>query len=357
MIKKLTFYVLIISLTLGCLLRCSDETPKGAGELDYSEVEQIMIEMRELLDNSEVGTEDGTYPMENITKLEDAYVQLQSGYSKALAGILILQYELDSYIVAANREIQTFKNSVNFTILPGEAGELAVYGYENNGYIDFGSHPEYSSGQNWTVELWMKYDSDFFTGIGDVVSTFKAQLDAQGWMVNFSGSNLRTTIGMGPQQGRVLEWAMPYPQTFGQWMHIAAVWDTSQSPGYLKMYLNGELFWSAINGIYDANGMLQNYSPTTGGADEHKMWAFKRPGVLTSCTSGFIKKFRRWSVAKSESDIKSLMNNDVDGTEPGLTCAWDFVKVPESNIDIPDKTGKYKATINGAHKWFKPSTE
>ena len=39
-------------------------------------------------------------------------------------------------------------------------------------------------------------------------------------MINFLGSNLRTTIGMGPQEGRVLEEGRAYPDNFGKWNHV-----------------------------------------------------------------------------------------------------------------------------------------
>lgn len=334
---------------------CSNNVSNGAGDIDIAPLEAKISEIKSLLDNAEVGLEDGTYPAENVQKLENFYYQMLEVLSKAKAGEFLLQYEIDSYLTEAEREIKTFTNSVNITILPGEPAELAVYGYENDGYIDFGSHPEYSAGPNWTVEFWLKYSEDFFTGIGDVVSTFKANALAEGWMVNFMGSGLRTTIGMGPQLGRVLEWSLPYPQTYNQWIHIAAVWDSEENgKGALKMYVNGDLFWSAENGIYNETGELQRYSPTNGGPDEHKMWAFKRPGVLTSCTSGFIKRFRLWTSVKSQDDIKQLMVSDVTGQENDLTCAWDFELVPEDESNIPDKTGKYTASIKGAHKWFMP---
>ncbi|UVV53321.1 hypothetical protein NXY15_00415 [Bacteroides thetaiotaomicron] len=69
--------------------------------------------------------------------------------------------------------------------------------------------------------------------------------------------------------------------------------------------------------------------------------------------TGFIKKFRMWSTAKSANEVKTLMNSDVTGTESGLVCAWDFTTVAEDVTNIPDKTGKHVAKIVGNYKWFK----
>lgn len=69
--------------------------------------------------------------------------------------------------------------------------------------------------------------------------------------------------------------------------------------------------------------------------------------------TGFIKKFRMWSTAKSADEVKTLMNSNVTGTESGLVCAWDFTSVAEDVTNIPDKTGKHAAKIVGNYKWFK----
>lgn len=94
------------------------------------------------------------------------------------------------------------------------------------GRIEFGSDPAYGGGNTFTVESWVKYDAGFFeSGIGSFLSTFDGKQPNEGWMINFLGSNLRTTIGMGPQEGRVLEEGRAYPDNFGKWNHVVTVWD------------------------------------------------------------------------------------------------------------------------------------
>lgn len=97
-------------------------------------------------------------------------------------------------------------------------------------------------------------------------------------------------------------------------------------------------------------GVLQNYMPNT---RNQNMWAFQEPTDNSRCMTGFIKKFRMWSTAKSANEVKTLMNSDVTGTESGLVCAWDFTTVAEDVTNIPDKTGKHVAKIVGNYKWFK----
>ena len=160
----------------------------------------------------------------------------------------------------------------------------------------------------------------------------------------------RTTIGMGPQEGRVLEEGRAYPDNFGKWNHVVTVWDNTLPEGQLKMYVNGELFFSKTNDVKNDAGVLQNYMPNT---RNQNMWAFQEPTDNSRCMTGFIKKFRMWSTAKSANEVKTLMNSDVTGTESGLVCAWDFTTVVEDVTNIPDKTGKHVAKIVGNYKWFK----
>ncbi len=87
-------------------------------------------------------------------------------------------------------------------------------------------------------------------------------------------------------------------------------------------------------------------------SSRRKMRAFMDPHHPTRCMTGYMKKFRIWNAAKSQDQIKALMNGDVNGTEAGLLCAWDFLKVPVDPSNIPDKTGRFTAKIQGSHKWM-----
>ena len=244
-----------------------------------------------------------------------------------------------------------FQDSYQQTLQPGTPAELKVFGIDGKGRIEFGSDPAYGGGNTFTVESWVKYDAGFFeSGIGSFLSTFDGKQPNEGWMINFLGSNLRTTIGMGPQEGRVLEEGRAYPDNFGKWNYVVTVWDNTLPEGQLKMYVNGELFFSKTNDVKNDAGVLQNYMPNT---RNQNMWAFQEPTDNSRCMTGFIKKFRMWSTAKSANEVKTLMNSDVTGTESGLVCAWDFTTVAEDVTNIPDKTGKHVAKIVGNYKWFK----
>ena len=350
--NRLFKVIMLLSLMMSLCFSCKTPDYTGTGPVDYSAMVEKMEEMQDLLDNAEFGTVDGTYPESAGEALREALENLRMGISKAMAGQLILQYEVDMYVIQADRDIKSFKNSFQESLPAGTPAELLVYGTYKRGYIDFGTSAEFSAGNTYTVEFWLKLNEDFEKGpMGDIISTFNAKSDGyEGWTVNFMGDALRTTIGMGPQYGRVLEWGMSYPVEKDVWKHIAAVYDGNASSKQLKMYVDGELFWEKDNDIVDGSGVLQSYAPATA---DLRMWAFQRPTNPECSIVGYMKKFRLWNVAKSQDDIRSLMNSDIAGTESGLTCAWDFTEVPEDKENIPDKTGKFNAKIVGMHKWHK----
>ncbi|NPA35441.1 MAG: LamG domain-containing protein [Chlorobi bacterium] len=308
-------------------------------------------DMQNILDTAAVGDEDGTYPYESVIILAKEKENLENAISMANADRFFLQYEIDNYCVMADKAIADFESSLQITLDPGTPAEIKVFGIDQKGRIEFGASPKFGGSDAFTVESWIKYDEGFYeSAIGDFLATFNNTADPyEGWMINFMGDNLRATLGMGPQSNRVLEFGSVYPKNYGEWNHIAMVYDASLSEGQLKMYLNGELFFSKTNDIYDESGNLQSYVPNT---QNTNMWAFQEPTDLSRCMTGYIKKFRMWDGAKSMEEIKYLMSSDVSGSESDLICAWDFTEMPEDVENIPDKTGQFSAKLVGKYKWY-----
>ncbi|WP_353197122.1 LamG domain-containing protein [Parapedobacter defluvii] len=350
--KQLTGWLFLVGIVGGVFNGCS-EKPQQVVELDLSCLMTHLDSMQSIIDTAKIGAVDGTFPQESADEFQSAIDELRTGISKAKAGYFVLPFETEAYCIAASKAISTFMNAYQTTLAPGTPAELQVFGIDGKGYIDFGESPAYGGSNRFTVEAWLKYDPGFFEfAIGDFIATFSHDGNGikQGWMLNFMGSNLRTTLGMGPQQDRVLEWGAAFPTNYGQWNHIVAVYDESLSADQLKMYVNGEVFFTKTNDIRDDAGILQKYQPNTRNL---KMWAFIEPEDNNRSMTGYIRKFRLWDTAKSQDDIKSLMTSEVSGSESNLICAWDFTEVPDNPEHIADKTGKFSAKIVGQHKWHK----
>ena len=344
-------WLFILICCYGIFISCDTEDKLEKREVNLDCLYSNYESMVSIIDTAKIGDTDGTYPQENADLLQTSLEELEIGISKGLAGFFTLQFEADNYCITAEKAIAEFENSYQYTLAPGTPAELIVYGIDGKGRIEFGSDQAFGGSDAFCVESWIKYDEDFYeSGIGDFIATFDNSTQPhEGWMINFMGDNMRSTIGMGPQESRVLEWGNKYPTNYGEWNHIAMVYDAGLSEGQLKMYLNGEIFFSKTNDIVDNAGILQSYQPNT---KNFNMWAFQEPTDLSRCMTGYIRKFRFWNVAKSESEINALMNSDVTGSESGLECAWDFVNVPEDDEAIPDKTGKHTAKIVGNYKWI-----
>ena len=338
-------FILLLFISISCSKNQLSTTP-----LDYTNLDNYMNEITMLLDTAKIGDVDGTYPRQNAVDLENALSNLQLGKSKAIAGEFILQYEVDNYCIAAQKAIQDFKDSYQLTLAAGTSAELIVYGIDRKGHIEFGASSDYGGSDAFTVEAWLKYNSGFYeSAIGDFIATFNnTAIPFEGWMINFMGANLRSTIAMGPQNSRLLEFGSAYPTNYGVWNHIAMVYDASLPDSQLKMYVNGKLFFSKTNDILDNNNVKQTYQPNKVNTN---MWAFEEPTDLSRCMTGFIKKFRMWNSAKSMDEINTLMNSDVTGNESNLICAWNFTVVPSDANNIPDKTGRHSAKLVGKYKW------
>lgn len=307
-------------------------------------------DMENMLDTAKIGTADGTFPPANAALLQAAIEELQTGISKGKSGMFVLQYEVDTYCINAAKSIEEFQNSYQITLLPGTSAELKVFGIDGKGHIEFGESSDFGGKKEFTVEAWLKYDEGFFeSGIGSFITTFDGKQPQQGWMINFMGANLRASLGMGPKNESTLEHASAYPTNYGEWNHIAMTYDDNAEKDQLKMYLNGEVFFTKTNDVIK-DGQLQHYNPNTRNL---KMWAFQEPTDNARCMTGFIKNFRMWEGVKSQDAIQESMNKEVSGHEMGLICAWDFDVVPDNAELIPDKTGKHVAKIIGSYKWFK----
>lgn len=344
-------FLLLLFLIFGAAFYSCNSDDETTTELELDCLYQYLDEIHNVRDTSIFGEVDGTYPYESGLNLDDEIVELEYAISTANADRFFLQYEIDNYCTTAQKVIDDFESTLQITLDPGTPAELKVFGIDQKGHIEFGADPAFGGSEAFTVEAWLKYDEDFFeNAIGDFIATFNNTADPfEGWMINFMGENLRTTIGMGPQSARVLEFGGVYPKNYGEWNHIAMVYDESLDEYQLKMYVNGELFFKKTNDIENSSGELQSYVPNTVNTN---MWAFMEPTDNSRCMTGYIKKFRMWNEAKSVDEINELMTNDVDGTESNIICAWDFTEMPEDVENIPDKTGKFSAKIVGKHKWY-----
>lgn len=77
-------------------------------------------------------------------------------------------------------------------------------------------------------------------------------------MLNFMGDKFRLSVGLGPESGKLLEGAGNL-KIYNKWVHVVAIYDESLASAQMKMYINGEIFFTKSNDVYGSNGALQTY--------------------------------------------------------------------------------------------------
>ncbi len=357
--------ILMMVLFAGSILfsfnACSSDDDDTIKVYEYKE--QIGKKIKELTDlqaSVTFGVREGTYPEESKQILEGAIDDLKA-FLESIKGKIIPEAQIPSEtereISNANQKKETFLATIRTedVVIPGE---LHVNG-KNGGYIDFGSHPEYSAfDQGFTVELWLKFEN--IGSFDYILSTFidnqSADRYRQGWCVNYYGEggakNLRMTYTLG-KEGLYEPW-VKYEEA-GKWVHIAFVWnptnvdDGSGTPTTFKMYLDGQL-------VKEEGWGQTNYTPNTQGTAMIGFNYTNYDGAIATDgkgTNGYMKHVHIWNSVKSQAQLQAIMTDPttITGGETDLVCGWKFTEIPYDNNDIKDITGKYSAKLVGDYVW------
>lgn len=359
------------------LASCSsddDDTTTPTGPIDKTEIfverlTELLGNVTTLLNGAVFGEKQGEYPVSSKRILENQITSLDETLTKVKDGTKKLSNsDMDNIILETNKIENNFKSSVrtqDFIPLPAE---LNIYG-KNGGYINFGTHSEFSnfgnSGeQEFTVDFWVKLTDvdNVLNSFVFLVSTFtdkdlgSGEHDRKGWCINLHMGNLRTTYAMGIQD--LFEPGFGF-NIVDQWVHIALVTnekgvdgDTNGGkPIMLKMYVNGNLSKSEQSNQdsskpYRSNDLNIPMVAFTGMSSEGGLEGSK-------ATNGSLKYFHIWNKAKNQTDIINIMNNPemVTGSESDLVCGWNFDQTVSDDGDIKDITGKFSAKLVGDFKW------
>lgn len=336
-------------------------------------------ELEILLGTSDYGTTPGTYPEESKGILNTAIVDLNTLIDGVISGTIgeLTKEMTDSAIKTANEAIEAFQNTQN---LEDKIYNLYVDG-NNGGYIDFGYHQEFANfgtNQNaaFSVELWIKID-EYCNAGGEDNSTYLSACSDNPW----GGWRVQARFHNG-NDGDLIRVSLPLDKTadgqgisleepnygiakagYKKWMHYGFVYSENGVPGEdlderFRMFYNGEKKGGSIR--IGQEKRIWTYTYNSFINDRIPMTAFCRMtanGDRLEYFSGSIKYIRIWKTARTSSDFAKSASGDVtvDTNDPNLVCAWDFV-VSSADLD-PDKTefkdltGKYTATIKGAHSW------
>ncbi|WP_338768016.1 choice-of-anchor D domain-containing protein [Bernardetia sp. ABR2-2B] len=184
------------------------------------------------------------------------------------------------------------------TFVPAASPATALDFDGNNDLITIATPTNLPTGNDpYTIELWFK---PILSGVRGVIGWGNAVNN----QANAIEVNINTSLRI-----RHYWWAndidIPLTDLSGNWYHYAATYDgTTRS-----VYVNGELQKSDVPGVHNVPA-----SSTL----------FIGRGLTNGNYEGALDEIRIWSTARTCSEIKANMNNELIGTEAGLVTYYNF---------------------------------
>ena len=170
----------------------------------------------------------------------------------------------------------------------------------NGDYVDLGQNT-FNTLDDFTIEMWVRLDDKPWHEI-----FFGGNLEAAPRIAITIEPYLEITFGIVPAPGEWNGIAGIKISSWGQWFHVAAVFDKAGDGMFL--YVNGELV-----GMNPYNA--QSFSDFA---------EFDLTYLIGHYADGQIDEARVWSIARSQEDIQATMDIELEGTENGLVGYWKF---------------------------------
>jgi hypothetical protein len=204
----------------------------------------------------------------------------------------------------------TYVSVISWFVMAAICGPALAYGQANSTALRFSAdgqyvlvpfHSQLDVSGDLTIEAWVKPEESILSsGYSSIVSK---QLNGTGYML--------ATNMVGPEPGFKAEvhgnqvTSGSQPAVDG-WQHVAAVWSNSE----LKIYVNGQ-----FDGVINTGNPIPNSLP---------LWIGSSPFGDNTNWRGSIDEVRLWSVARTQAEIQSSMDQYLCGDERGLRAYWSF---------------------------------
>lgn len=159
---------------------------------------------------------------------------------------------------------------------------------------------------DFTVEGWLKVES--YTGSNEVIlSRFDG---TSGWWLFLDSNGRLGLVGFNAGGGNFKEVLSYQAVPTGTWVHVAATLDMSGSAG--TTYINGALIPSSIiQGGTNPTALIQAGNLQLGAENG-----------ATNFYDGKVQDVRLWNVARTATQIRENMNQQLIGTETNLIGYW-----------------------------------
>lgn len=154
-----------------------------------------------------------------------------------------------------------------------------------------------------TVEYWVRTSNT--SGVGRIGKT--APSDGQWGLEVTARGQAMFSVHSTASSGET-------PHPFNEWFHLAGTW--KQSTGLASIYINGQLRASAVG--WGTTMQSVNYPIVIG----------YQPDYPVTQLYGSVDNFRVWNVARTQSEIQSLMHHQITSADSinyaGLVLSLDF---------------------------------
>ena len=262
---------------------------------------------------------------------------LNKSLSNSASG-LVAYYRMNENSGTTTANSCTNTSGINATLVgsPTWAASPVQFGANAlsfNGSSNFVSIPDNNSldiTTAITIEAWLYTMS---TGTAQNVICKSSQTDNTGYIFPRSDDNwvsVKTYLRIG---GSWYTYSVPYP-SLNTWHHVALTYDGS----YVKIYVDG-----VLSGSWSQTGtIVTNANPLTIGSQPGYGEYFK----------GSVDEIRIWNVARTQSQIQTNMNREIDPTaQTGLVSYYTFNQgiVAGTNTgltNIIDQTGNNNGALN-----------
>ncbi len=306
--KRIVVGFLILTLVLTMFTGCGRKTsisPTGTPEKTNDLVSAVISEPAE-------NEEDETGSAANV---EDSQPVDSSGQTNAPTGETESENKTEENPGNDDSEVEE-ENDDGFRVeFPGKAIRLDG----SDDYVSFTELWE-TTPDALTIEAWVYVNSPggsiFYHGFGNNTGNYAIELSVNA--VHLYENDTQGILAVRPE-----------PPAFGQWYHIAAVWEKT---GVLQLYINAELVAVGSSG---PGFNAPDWGPSLGSMNRR-----------TAFLDGMLDEVRVWNMARTAEDIRKTMYTSLTGDEQGLAAYWAFDEA--EGLIVTDLAGSHDGTLENA---------
>ena len=237
-----------------------------------------------------------------------------------------------------------FSGSASGQVVNGNSGRCLEFNGTTSGVTFNNSNLSLGSGSAMTVTAWVKCNSTTNEGNWanivtiDNSSTSASGDDGQFWLQHSQTNSVFEFALENNSSSRVYVQSVTSPVT-GQWYHVAGVYDGN----YIYLYINGVLESKTAQ-----TGKINNF---IGSSYQLVFGQWANPADAYRRFNGDIDEVTVWSVALTQTQIRTYMCKTLQGNESGLVGYWRMNEKSGNGVYDLSASGKNATSVNTIIVW------